>query len=69
MTTDNDRKTAERTQADTEFLAREIVSVRLKLADVPNSSDLEDQLDRLTTAIERMTARLDELEVQSQKEP
>ncbi|HQY13929.1 MAG: DUF1003 domain-containing protein [Ilumatobacteraceae bacterium] len=69
MTTDNDRKTAERTQADTEFLAREIVSVRLALADVPNSSDLEDQLDRLTTAIERMTARLDELEVQSQKEP
>jgi len=36
---------------------------------VPNSSDLEDQLDRLTTAIERMTARLDELEVQSQKQP
>ncbi|MBK8334348.1 MAG: DUF1003 domain-containing protein [Acidimicrobiaceae bacterium] len=69
MTTDNDRKTAERTQADTEFLAREIASVRLALADVPTSSDLEDQLDRLTTAIERMTARLDELEVQSQKEP
>ncbi|MGB8857879.1 MAG: DUF1003 domain-containing protein [Ilumatobacteraceae bacterium] len=68
MTTDNDRKTAERTQADTEFLAREIVSVRLALADVPNSGDLEDQLDRLTTAIERMTARLDELELRHQKE-
>ena len=67
MTTDNDRKTAERTQADTEFLAREIASVRLSLADVPTSSELGDHLDRLTAAIERMTARLDELEVQRQK--
>jgi len=67
MTTDNDRKTAERTQADTEFLAREIASVRLSLADVPTSSELGDHLDRLTAAIERMTARLDELEAQRQK--
>ena len=68
MTTDNDRKTAERTQADTEFLAREIASVRLSLADVPTSSELGDHLDRLADAIERMTARLDELEVQRQKD-
>lgn len=68
MTTDNDRKTAERTQADTEFLAREIASVRLSLADVPTSSELGDHLDRLTEAIERMTARLDELEVQRHKD-
>jgi len=67
MTTDNDRKTAERTQADTEFLAREIASVRLSLADVPTSSELGDHLDRLTASIERMTARLDELEVRRQK--
>jgi uncharacterized membrane protein len=67
MTTDNDRKTAERTQADTEFLAREIASVRLALADVPTSGELNDHLDSLTDAIERMTARLDEMEVQRQK--
>jgi len=66
--TGNDRKTAERTQADTEFLAREIASVRLSLADVPTSSELQDHLDRLSEAIERMTARLDEMEVQRQKE-
>ena len=68
MTTDNDRRVAERTQADTEFLAREIASVRLALADVPTSGELNDHLDRLAEAVERMTARLDELEVQRQKD-
>ncbi|MDO8363908.1 MAG: DUF1003 domain-containing protein [Actinomycetota bacterium] len=68
MTTDNDRKTAERTQADTEFLAREIASVRLSLADVPTSSEISDHLDRLSGAIERMTARLDEMEAQRTKD-
>ena len=64
ITTDNDRKTAERTQADTEFLAREIASVRLSLADVPTSGELNDHLDRLADAVERMTARLDEIAAQ-----
>ena len=68
MTTDNDRKTAERTQADTEFLAREIASVRLALADVPNNSDLNDHLDRLADAIERMNTRLDEMEAHRDKD-
>ena len=67
MTADNDRKTAERTQADTEFLARELASVRLALADVPTSGELNDHLDRLAEAVERMTSRLDELEVQREK--
>ena len=68
MAADNDRKTAERTQADTEFLAREIASVRLSLADVPTSSDVNDGLERLAEAVERMTARLDEMEAQRTKE-
>ncbi len=68
MTTDNDRRVAERTQADTEFLAREIASVRRSLGDVPTSNDLEDHFEKLTAAVERMSARLDELEVQRQKE-
>ena len=68
MQTDNDRKTAERTQADTEFLAREIASVRISLGDVPTSSELNDHLDRLADAVERMTARLDEMEAQRAKD-
>lgn len=59
---ENDRRMAERTQADTEFLAREIASVRLSLADVATTADLDDQFDRLITALERLTTRLDALE-------
>ncbi len=60
--TDNDRQVAERTQADTEFLAREIASVRVALADIVTSEDMRDSLEKLTTAVERMAYRLDELE-------
>jgi uncharacterized membrane protein len=67
-TVETDRKVAERTQADTEFLAREIASVRLSLGDVPTTSDLEDHFEKLTAAIERMTARLDELEARVHKD-
>lgn len=64
---DIDRRVAERTQADTEFLAREIVSIRLSLADVATTSEMGDHLERLTGAIERMSARLDEIEVRAAK--
>jgi uncharacterized membrane protein len=67
MQTDNDRKTAERTQADTEFLAREIASVRISLASVPTTHDLEDQFEKLAAAVERMSARVDELQARQQQ--
>jgi uncharacterized membrane protein len=54
-----DRQVAERTQADTEFLAREIAGVRLILADVVTGEELGDQLDELRRAIERLSSRLD----------
>ncbi|MFN6122787.1 MAG: hypothetical protein ACK5CE_24530, partial [Actinomycetes bacterium] len=53
--------------ADTEFLARELASIRLSLAGVATSSEVGDQLERLTDAIEAMTQRLDELEVRVAK--
>ena len=61
-TVETDRKVAERTQADTEFLAREIISVRLSLGDVATTTDLDDHFEKLTALIERMQARIDELE-------
>ena len=42
-----DREVAARTQADGEFLARELAAVRLALADVVTTRDLEDALSRL----------------------
>ena len=61
ITGEHDRNVAERTQADTEFLAREIASVRLALADVVTGEELSDQLETLTRSIERLTDRLDQL--------
>ncbi len=68
MQTENDRRVAERTQADTEFLARELASIRLSLADVATTGEIGDHLDRLTAAIERMGNRIDDLEVRVAKD-
>jgi uncharacterized membrane protein len=57
-----DREVAERTQADTEFLARELAGVRLMLADVVTGEDLREQLEGLVAAVDRLTKRLDELD-------
>ena len=59
ITGEHDRNVAERTQADTEFLAREIASVRLALADVITGEELSEKLEALTVSIERLAERLD----------
>ncbi|MBO0819214.1 MAG: DUF1003 domain-containing protein [Nocardiopsaceae bacterium] len=48
---ERDREVAARTQADTEYLARELASVRLALDDVVTRHDLEESLERLTKLI------------------
>jgi len=48
---ERDREVAARTQADTEFLARELAAARLALADVVTTQDLEDSLARLAKII------------------
>ena len=48
---ERDREVASRTQSDTEFLARELASVRLALADVVTTQDLGDRLDQLEKLI------------------
>jgi len=45
---ERDREVAARTQADTEYLARELAGIRLALDDVLTRADLEDSLTRLT---------------------
>src|SRR5580658_5061470 len=48
---ERDREVAARTQQDTEFLARELAAVRLALADVVTTQDLEDSVARLAKLI------------------
>jgi len=49
-----DRDVASRTQADTEYLAREIASIRLALDDVVSTADLHESLDAIRHAIEAL---------------
>jgi len=44
---ERDREVATRTQDDAEYLARELASVRLSLADVVTTKDLDDRLSKL----------------------
>src|SRR5580692_2600749 len=48
---ERDREVAARTQADTEFLARELAAVRLALSDVVTTRDLEDTMGKLAKMI------------------
>jgi uncharacterized membrane protein len=49
--TDRDRQVAARTQADTEYLARELAAVRLALNDVVTNQDLAEHLEHLAKLI------------------
>jgi uncharacterized membrane protein len=49
--TDRDRQVAARTQADTEYLARELATIRLALNDVVTNQDLAEHLERLAKLI------------------
>jgi uncharacterized membrane protein len=48
---ERDREVAARTQADTEFLARELAAVRLALADMVTTKDLEDSMEQMAKLI------------------
>jgi uncharacterized membrane protein len=48
---DRDRQVAARTQADTEYLARELATIRLTLNDLVTNQDLAEHLERLAKLI------------------
>ncbi len=48
---ERDRQVAARTQADTEYLARELAAVRLALADVATNKEIAEHLERLLKVI------------------
>jgi uncharacterized membrane protein len=52
-----DREINARTQADTEFLAREIASVRMSLSDMVTMEELRDHLNRLSDTLDRIAER------------
>ena len=56
-----DRNVAIRTQEDAEYLARELAGVRLALADVATTEDLEEQVKKLTEAVHVLSDKVDKL--------
>ncbi|HLJ98356.1 MAG TPA: DUF1003 domain-containing protein [Streptosporangiaceae bacterium] len=65
---ERDRAVAARTQADTEFLARELAAVRLALSDVVTTQDLDDSMAQLAKLItdQPLPPRLPGLELAGQ---
>ena len=56
---DRDRDVNARTLADTEFLARELASVRLAVAELATEHDLAREIGRLTAEVEGLRRRLE----------
>jgi uncharacterized membrane protein len=54
--TERDRETNARMQADTEFLAREIASIRFSLSDMITTDELDERLETLTATIGRLVS-------------
>jgi uncharacterized membrane protein len=55
---DRDRAVNARTQADAEYMAREVASIRLSLAHAVTVEDLEQAVDSLAQAVARLGDRL-----------
>jgi len=55
---EEDRRRAQQTKADTEFLARELAAVRLALADMVTMDELRGQLDKLSDQVDELSRRV-----------
>jgi uncharacterized membrane protein len=58
---ERDRQVASRTQADTEFLARELAAVRLSLAGMATTDDLTSSMSNLEAVLNRVEHRFDQM--------
>jgi len=52
---ERDRDVVARTQADTEYLARELASLRLAISGLPTADDLNDALEKVNRSIDRLS--------------
>jgi uncharacterized membrane protein len=51
---ESDRRTSMRTQADTEYLARELAAIRLALGEMPTRDYLAEELDNLRAELKQL---------------
>lgn len=60
VTLNEDRRRAEQTKADTEFLARELASVRIAVGEMVSRDYLRHELEDVQNMLERIEAKLDD---------
>jgi len=65
LTSESDREVNARTLADTGFLSRELVSVRLALAELPTEQDISREISRLAAEIDALRADVAKLSARS----
>jgi uncharacterized membrane protein len=56
---EQDRRATARTQADTEYLARELAAIRLALGEMPTRDYLDEELARLEGELRKLRGRLE----------
>ena len=64
-----DRRRNEQTKADTEFLARELASVRMNLGETVTRDYLRHELEDIKYLLERMEAKLDDVSAEVNDSP
>ncbi|MDR7329043.1 DUF1003 domain-containing protein [Corynebacterium guangdongense] len=64
-----DRRRNEQTKADTEFLARELASVRMNLGETVTRDYLRHELEDIKSLLERMEAKLDDVSAEVNDSP
>jgi uncharacterized membrane protein len=67
QTTERDRQVAARTQADTEFLARELAGVRLSLTGMATAEELSSSMERVESLLRSVERRFDQLDATAQR--
>jgi uncharacterized membrane protein len=56
---ERDRRTSTRTQADTEYMARELAAIRLAIGEMPTRDYIDEELEKVQSELERLRARLE----------
>jgi uncharacterized membrane protein len=54
---EQDRLVVARTQAETEYLAREVASIRIAIASLPTAEEFESAIEKLTAALDRLAGK------------
>jgi uncharacterized membrane protein len=57
--TEQDRRTTVRTQADTEYIARELAAIRLAVGEMPTRDWMDEELEQLRGELNRLRARVE----------